>query len=393
MLKETGFLFLLAIIFYRIIFKHKNIISIFVSGSVAFLLYITIRLGIGNADTAGHSGFAQISSLPLTSRVSSIPEIIYYYLKIIVYPVDLAINQQWVVNSVNFSTFYFPLLIDSVFFGVLFLIGFLVRKNKKNLSTFLFFALLFLMGLSLHLQIIPLDMTVSDRWFYLPFVGLLGMTGLVCTSIKLPGKNVRMFSYAIGFLLVILLSVRTIIRNTDWQNNITLYSHDLKISDNFQLEENLGYEYYLQNDFKKFLYYTDRSIKLLPNESNINNLALFYLSRGDIKKGQQYYREALTYDVYPKVGHISIMEGIYQGLTWSYIYSGQFEEARRTIQKAFSEGYTTGKLLEYLAISQYELQDQSNALSSSGKAKDMLQNAEANYVYNQIVNNQPIKLK
>jgi Flp pilus assembly protein TadD len=87
------------------------------------------------------------------------------------------------------------------------------------------------------------------------------------------------------------------------------------------------------------------------------------------------------------------MEGIYQGLTWSYIYSGQFEEARRTIQKAFSEGYTTGKLLEYLAISQYELQDQSNALSSSGKAKDMLQNAEANYVYNQIVNNQPIKLK
>ena len=392
MLKETGFLFLLAIIFYRIIFKHKNIIPVLVSGSIVSLLYVMMRLGTGNT-SAGRSVFAQIDVLPLVGRILNIPAIIFYYLKILVYPAGLAINQLWIVNKVNFSTFYFPLLIDSVFFGVLFLIGFLVRKNKKNLSTFLFFALLFLMGLSLHLQIIPLDMTVSDRWFYLPFVGLLGMTGLVCTSIKLPGKNVRMFSYAIGFLLVILLSVRTIIRNTDWQNNITLYSHDLKISDTFQLEENLGYEYYLQNDFKKFLYYTDRSIKLLPNESNINNLALFYLSRGDIKKGQQYYREALTYDVYPKVGHISIMEGIYQGLTWSYIYSGQFEEARRTIQKAFSEGYTTGKLLEYLAISQYELQDQSNALSSSGKAKDMLQNAEANYVYNQIVNNQPIKLK
>jgi tetratricopeptide (TPR) repeat protein len=219
------------------------------------------------------------------------------------------------------------------------------------------------------------------------------MTGLVCTSIKLPGKNVRMFSYAIGFLLVILLSVRTIIRNTDWQNNITLYSHDLKVLDDAQLEQNLGYEYYLQNDFEKFLYYTNRSIRLLPNESNINNLAIFYLSRGDIKKGQQYYREALTYNVYPKVGHILIMEGIYQGLTWSYIYSGQFYEAEKTIQKAFSEGYTTGKLWEYLAISQYELQDQSNALSSAGKAKNMLQNAEADYVYNQILNNQPIKLK
>jgi tetratricopeptide (TPR) repeat protein len=252
---------------------------------------------------------------------------------------------------------------------------------------------MFLMGLSLHLQIIPLDMTVSDRWFYFPFVGLLGMIAVVCTLIKFTNKSIRMFFYAIGFLLLILLTVRTIIRNTDWQNNITLYSHDLKISDNFQLEENLGYEYYLQNDYKKFFYYTNRSIKLLPNESNINNLAIFYLNRDDIKKGQQYYREALTYNVYPKAGHILIMEGIYQGLVWSYIYSGQFEEAEKTIQEAFSEGYTTDKLREYLAISQYELQDQSNALSSAEKAKNMLQNAEANYVYNQILNNQPIKLK
>jgi tetratricopeptide (TPR) repeat protein len=159
------------------------------------------------------------------------------------------------------------------------------------------------------------------------------------------------------------------------------------------LEENLGYEYYLQNDFKKFLYYTDRSIKLLPNESNINNLALFYLSRGDIKKGQQYYREALTYNVYPKAGHISIMKGIYQGLAWTYIYSGQFEEAEKTIQKAFSAGYITDKMWEYLAISQYNLDDRADALSSSGRAKNILQNAEANYVYNQILNNQPIKLK
>jgi len=390
--RETGILFLLTIILYKIIFKGKNIFRIALYGLGSVLLYGLIRFGAGN-DQSGLSGFVRIYSLPLASRIYSIPEIIYYYLKIAVYPVNLAIDQQWVVTSVNFSGFYYPLLIDSAFFGVIFLSGFLIRKNKKNFSAFIFFALIFLSGLSLVLQIIPLDMTVADRWFYFPLAGLLGMIAVVCTSIKLPGKNIRILFYAIGFLVIMLLTVRTIIRNTDWQNNITLYSHDSKISDNAQLEQNLGYEYYLQKNFEKSLYYTNRSIKLLPNESNINNLATFYLNRGEIEKGQQYYREALTYNVYPKAGHISIMKGIYQGLAWTYIYSGQFEEAEKTIQKAFSAGYITDKMWEYLAISQYNLDDRADALSSSGRAKNILQNAEANYVYNQILNNQPIKLK
>ena len=393
LLKETGFLFLLTVIFYKIIFKHKNIIPILISGSVISLLYIAVRLGIGNADTAGHSGYAQIYSLPLIARAINIPEIINYYLRITVYPANLAINQLWIVNSINYSTFYFPLLIDSIFFGVIFSIGFLIRKNKKNFSTFLFFSLMFLMGLSLHLQIIPLDMTVSDRWFYFPFVGLLGMVGLVCALIKSINKKVRIFFYTVGLLVIVALSTRTIVRNTNWTNNITLYAHDLKISDNAQLEQNLGYEYYSQNNFEKFLYHTNRSIKLLANESNFYNLALFYQNNGDLKKAQQYYKEALTYDVYPKVGHRLIVTEIYQGLAWAYIYSGQFYEAKKTVEKAFSGGYTTGKLWEDLAISQYELHDQINAFSSAEKAKNLLQNAEANYVYNQILNNQPIVLK
>jgi protein O-mannosyl-transferase len=391
LLKETGFLFLLTVIFYKIIFKHKNIIPILISGSVISLLYIAVRLGIGNADTAGHSGYAQIYSLPLIARAINIPEIINYYLRITVYPVNLAIGQQWIVNSISFSTFYFPLLIDLIFFGVIFLIGFLIRKNKKNFSTFLFFALMFLMGLSLHLQIIPLDMTVSDRWFYFPFVGLLGMVGLVCALIKSINKKVRIFFYTVGLLVIVALSTRTIVRNTNWTNNITLYAHDAKIYDNYQIEGNLGSEYLSQGNDEKFLYHTNRSIKLFPNELSISNLAYFYLVHGDMEKARQYYKKALSYNIYPPEGHKIIVDEIYRGIAWSYIHSEQFEQARAFIKTVLPEYPAEDILWGDLAISEYKLGNKKEALVAAEKAKNLLQNAATNYIYNQILNNKPIK--
>ena len=390
MLKETGFLFLPMIIFYRIIFKRKNIIPVLVSGTTTFLLYIVMRLGTGNVN-AGRSVYAQIDVLPLVGRVLNIPAIIFYYLKILVYPANLAINQLWIVDKVNFSGFYFPLLIDFIFFGAIFLTGWFIRKNKKNLSIFLFFTLMFCMGLSLHLQIIPLDMTVSDRWFYFPFVGLLGMIAVVCSSIRLPGKNIRILFYAVGLLITILLSVRTMIRNTDWANDITLYAHDAKIYDNYQIEGNLGSEYLSQGNDKEFLYHTNRSINLFPNELSISNLAYFYLVHGEMEKARQNYNKALTYVIYPPEGHKIIVDEIYRGIAWSYVHSGQFAQARAFIKNVLPEYPTEDILWGDLAISEYKLGNNKEALIAAEKAKNLLQNAATNYIYNQILNNKPIK--
>ena len=54
----------------------------------------------------------------------------------------------------------------------------------------------FFTGLGMLLQIFPLDMTVSDRWFYFPLVGLLGMLGVMIAALipsagKLKVKNFK----------------------------------------------------------------------------------------------------------------------------------------------------------------------------------------------------------
>jgi len=392
MLKETGFLFLPAIIFYRIIFKHKNIIPVLVSGTAAFLLYLAIRFGIGNADT-DRANFAPMYTLPLIDRMLNIPAIIFYYLKILVYPANLAIWQEWIVDKVNFSQFYYPLLIDLIFFSAISLVGFFIRVNKKLFLTFIFFVLIFLMGLSLYLQIIPLDFTVSDRWFYFPFVGLLGILGVACSLIKLHNRKYRIFLYAVGSLIILSLSIRTIVRNTNWADNLTLYSHDVKIADNYKLEINLSDEYFSRGNDKEYLYHINKSIKLFPNEFNITNLGHFYLANGNIKKAQQYFLKALTYNVYPQKGHRQIMAEIYQGLAGTYILSGQFEQAKIFIETLLPKYSTDSILWECLAISEYNLHNKQKALVAAEKAKNLLQNVDTNYIYNQILNNQTIKFR
>jgi protein O-mannosyl-transferase len=389
--KETGFLFLLTIIFYKVIFIRKGIIFVSISGFISALLYITIRLGIGNAETA-RSSLSQMHNLSLTERLLDIPVIIYYYLKTLVYPANLVIDQQWTIDKINFSTFYFPSLIVLLFFSTVFLIGLFTKKNKKLFLNFIFFVLIFLMGLSLHLQVIPLEMTVSDRWFYFPFVGLLGIIGVVCSSIKLPGRGIRILLYAVLLSIIVAFSIRTIVRNTDWSNNMTLYSHDTKAYDNNKLEVNLGYEYYLQGNFSKFLYHTNRSIKILPNELNISNLAAFYMNRGDMKKAREYYEKALTYNVYPQGGHKQLVAKIYLGLALSYINSKQFEQAKTHVETALAEYPAEGELWKALAVSEYGLHNKEKALTAAKKAKELLRNVETDYVYNQILDNKPIKL-
>jgi hypothetical protein len=82
-------------------------------------------------------------------------------------------------------------------------------------------------------------MTVAERWFLFAQVGLLGCIGLIIDR-YFKAKNIKYVFYLIILILAI-LSIRTIIRNMDWQSDKTLFSHDVKVSpDSYMIQEGLG---------------------------------------------------------------------------------------------------------------------------------------------------------
>lgn len=248
--KETGFLFFFLILAYRYLFKLGELKKFLLSGGAIVAIYAFFRIVIGKVNN-NPINTIPIVNLPLTGRIANIPAIITYYLKIFIFPLNLAIWQQWTVTNLNFQNFYGQLIICLLLLaGLIILIRYV--KNKMNepiavlktqkkhqkqnsnilitnsvLKQLIFFSFWYGIGMVLILQIVPLDMTVSDSWFYFPLVGLLGILGVVL-QITSPAikKHHKVFLYT-AIVIISLFSIRTFIRTLNYKNNLILYAHDL----------------------------------------------------------------------------------------------------------------------------------------------------------------------
>jgi len=316
--KESGFVFLLSANYYIFMYKEINRMKFLLSSFFVLLIYLLTRFTIGSG-LFGHESlitfivYPQIARSSILVRLQTIPAIIFYYIKTFIYPASLAIDQNWVVSFPNLWNFYLPLLVDVIIFAGFFAFGIYCFKYRKTFfKTYLFFAILFLFSLGIVSQIIPLDMTVADRWFYFPMAGILGMIGIIYREF-IHDKLLKKLSliFVIGFLL--LLGIRTIVRNTNWQDAIGLYTHDIKISDNFNIEDILGQEYLASSQYNKAYIHLQKSIKFYPQwEQSWNNLGVYYQDTGDMKDAIRAYSVAIKnnsglYSAYENLGRVYLL--------------------------------------------------------------------------------------
>jgi hypothetical protein len=384
--KEEGFLFLIMILVYRYLIKKITIGPFFISGITIGLVYIAMRVGFGGA-LFEKSGIAPIAQLSLTGRLLNIPAIIFFYLKTFVFPAQLTISQYWVVKTIDLKNFYLPAFVDLSFFALI-ICGYiyLYKRNKKLFNIFFFFFIWFIGGLFFHLQIVPLDMTVADRWFYLPAVGLLGMIGVIFQSVYLHRNAIiKTFVYVLAIIILIILSIRTMVRNTDWRDSLTLYLHDSKINDNFAIESNIGVEYSAKGQDDIALIHYQKSIQLFPYAVNLYNTGNYYGKRGDMDTAREYYYKAIDAPAFSEAARKDLSLGAAKLL----ISHDTPLQAKAFVNTLLLRYPKSAELWADFAICEYYLHNQDQALAAAYKAKILLNNGATNYLYNLILNKRP----
>jgi tetratricopeptide (TPR) repeat protein len=263
--KEGGSLFFLAIVLSILFFQNKNRIKDMLFFIPSIILYLLLRLSAPGIVT-NHVIFSPISSLSLTQRIMNIPSLFYFYLTKFLYPKDLVFSYNNIITKIDLTNFYFPLFVDVIFVLVIISCGlYIFLKNRKHIFAYIFFCLWFAYGISLYMQVIPLDMSASERWFYFPIIGVLGMFGLFIQSLHV--KSVDIKNILIVFLSIMLFSLgfRSVIRGLDWQNPITLYTHDLQLNKNdYLIHSDLGYELYRSGNLNEAKAEFEKSYKLFP---------------------------------------------------------------------------------------------------------------------------------
>ena len=290
--KETGFLFLFLIVIYRHLFKLNRLKEFIGAGLGISVVYAFFRIFLGGVTYNSPEKISPISALPFLQRIINIPAIIMYYVKTFLFPLHLIVWQLWFTKIMTATGFILPLILCLLFFALL--SGatiYFYKKEKSVYKEFLFFFFWFTIGIALLLQIVPLDLTVADRWFYFPIVGALGMIGVGLKELKPIYQRRQKLFYVIAIVLLGFLSLRTLVRTFDWMDNITLFTHDIKeggdiYDGNYHIFYNLGNAYSQKKQYTAALAAYNKSIAINPH------YALTYVNMSDVYYSQHKYNLA-----------------------------------------------------------------------------------------------------
>lgn len=284
LVKESGLLFFpIASLLIFLLFKKNRKLSL-IAVNFYFVFYILLRFFI--AQSIPQRGQAlPIMQAELFQRILTIPKIIYFYFSTLLFPRDLSISRNWVVTEVDMSNFLLPLLISTALF-----ISLIYLTIKLKNIKFTFFFSMFVGSFIIYFQIVPLTMTVAERWFYLPFIAILGMSGILAKTKLL--KNIFMIILIIATPFLIL---RTIVRNSNWINGLTLFSHDEDIDIHaYDFENNLGVELIRIGYPEKAKPHFEKSIEMAPVWwQHYNNLGVVYQFEGNFRKAEELFLKSI----------------------------------------------------------------------------------------------------
>lgn len=174
----------------------------------------------------------------------------------------------------------------------LLLLAFLVYKAKKMKRELIFGFMFYLVGISLTSQVIPVGYTVvSERYSYVPYIGLFFIIGCVYTAIR-DRKFLTSFHPINNYLLAgltVFFIIITFQRNKVWRNSIALFT-DLvaKYPNQAHAHFILGKNLMDVPDVNGALASMNRSIGLNPR------MPESYFYRGNIYYGQQNYTAAMN---------------------------------------------------------------------------------------------------
>ena len=211
------------------------------------------------------------------------------YIKLLFLPFGL--NADYVIP---------PILVDVVSFLlsvvlIIALIIILLRIGKGN-KLFCFFAVWFLVTLSLVSNIIPLSNIMAERYLYIPVMGFSGAAGVLFRK----GVSGNIFAkICLGVVLTVFAFV-SISRNVVWHDEFSLWHDTLaREPDSARAHHNLGVVYNSKGMYEKAEYEYKKTLEIKPNDAGAYyNLGNLYERKGLIDDAIAAYEKAIQSNPY-----------------------------------------------------------------------------------------------
>jgi len=223
-----------------------------------------------------------------------------YYVYLLIFPVNLTLFRE--VEAAN-SIIGFKVLISLLI--LITILFFTIRFNKNRI---LFFSVFwFFITLSPFSNILPLQVFMAERYIYAPSIAfsLLVSYLLITTSNNFKNSKNKIVRDCILIIIVLLLLFyvfSTISRNSEWKDDMTLWSRTIATNpNNSRAHDNLGFTYERAGDTEKALREFEIAVRLQPdNFRALANLGVAYAKLGFYNKSVIALEKSIEINKYHK---------------------------------------------------------------------------------------------
>ncbi|MFA5961783.1 MAG: tetratricopeptide repeat protein [Parcubacteria group bacterium] len=276
----------------------------------------------------------------LYNPLVQIPVAISSYLGLIFWPQGLTLyHTELTFNTIGYLACLSVFLLFS---------GLAYYGWKKNRFVF-FWLSFFFISLTPTLTPLKVSWIVAERYAYIGTLGILATFAYFFTWLweKFPQKKVWLS--AIFALIILALSIRTIVRNIDWDNEDNLWISTGKTSPSGHvIYNNLGDVYARRKDYDRAILEFKRATEINPRYADAyHNLANTYQAMGKIDEAIAGYQKAL--ELNPALWQSA------QNLASIYFTRGEFGKAHEAIKKAVEISPTDQNLQANLKLIESKL--------------------------------------
>ncbi|MBU0628983.1 MAG: tetratricopeptide repeat protein [Nanoarchaeota archaeon] len=309
---EEAIILPLAIILYEACFNKNNLKKELKKYSVFFaigLLFVWLRFSILKIGARADEYIA--GNLYLT--LLTMAKVIINYLYLLILPIDLTlyhnitIAKSWIDTGIITSI---ALIISLILIAI-------SCYKKKEMITFIIGW--FFITLIPFYNILPLQTMMAERYLYIPSFAFCLLIALAAHRSYNLNRNIKIAAMLAIILLVISYSATTIKRNTDWKDDLTLWTSTVKTSpSSTEAHDNLGFAYERAGQTDKSIYEFKQSIKLDPsNYKAYTNLGIAYAKKENFTLAEAYLKTATKlnpgwHKAYNYLGIIYATQGLFE---------------------------------------------------------------------------------
>jgi Flp pilus assembly protein TadD len=287
------------------------------------------------------------------SNFATVVRIICYYIKLVLFPVVLHADYSYNAFDLSQSFLEWRVLgAGLVVVGLLWVtLWSLARQGLVFFGGMWFFITLVPVS-----QIFPHHELMAEHYLYVPLAGVMIMV-LPLLAYVLEKKQKAALGLII--LIAVLFGLRTIERNRDWRDGMTLWSGVVAAApESARGHDNLGTEYVKRKDYQTALKHYQEAVRLRPEHAIFhNNLGRAYGMLGDIKNAEAELRKAVELnptlaEAMNNLGIVFYQKGDYTTAAWLFALSSNQKPDSRVSFNLAKTRLKLGQVKE--AITEFE---------------------------------------